>query len=440
MANDTTRARAELARRNAEYVLAEGALEGERQVAKVRIGLAVGRPVFVIVAAVAAGQASPAGIEMWGRLGVNLVYAGFAVGLWLILRNVPPDPKKSQRRPYLITSVDFFAILANDYLTAFYAPRGVLNALLLSAASAVLAVAFTGRRFGALQIAYATVLACVSHLLCAYWIGDLHAFSATFTCASFSILGALLIVFNLDTQRMLMRLRQRDALSRFLPEQVVNRMQELGELAFEPLKREATVLFSDIRDFTQLSETEDPRSLLTFLDEYFADMSQIVKGHDGMVNKFIGDGLMAVWGVPDRNEKHAVAAVRAAVDMHRKLAEINEQRQIQGKVPIRIGVGIHSGVVAAGMLGGAEQHEYTVIGDAVNVASRVEGLTKTFGCGVLVTERTWQLCGSSFRGQRVGDERVKGRNESVVVYRVDGINQAALEPIFSGEAAVAQSR
>src|SRR5439155_19078528 len=107
----------------------------------------------------------------------------------------------------------------------------------------------------------------------------------------------------------------------------------------------------------------------------FGRMSQIVKGHDGVVGKFMGDGLLACWGVPDALDDHAVRAVRAARDMRRALRELNNYRETQGLGPLKIGIGIHTGVVAAGMLGGNLQAEYTVIGDAVNVASRVEGLT-----------------------------------------------------------------
>src|SRR5207302_5986956 len=129
------------------------------------------------------------------------------------------------------------------------------------------------------------------------------------------------------------------------------------------------ILFSDIRDFTTLSENQPPRELLQFLDEYFAYMSEIVKGHEGLLNKFLGDGLLAVWGVPDAQEDHAPRALKAALDMRRKVVELNEQRAREGQPRFRIGIGLHSGMVAAGMLGGADPHEYTVIVESVYLAS-----------------------------------------------------------------------
>ena len=153
-----------------------------------------------------------------------------------------------------------------------------------------------------------------------------------------------------------------------------------------------------------------------FLDDYFGRMTQVVQGHDGSVNKFIGDGLMALWGAPEPLADHAVHAVKAALDIQKVMTEINEHREAAGETPLRIGVGVHTGEVAAGMLGNSSQAEYSVIGDAVNVASRIEGLTKEHGTGVLVSEATWNLLGGRFAGERVGEVLVKGRRAPVVIY------------------------
>src|SRR5262249_24560032 len=157
---------------------------------------------------------------------------------------------------------------------------------------------------------------------------------------------------------------------------VVDRVLATGGASLQPVQREVTVLFSDIRNFTTMSENMPPQDVLSLLDEYFGHMGQIVRAHEGMLNKFIGDGMLAVWGVPNTQDDHAERALNAAIDMRRKLAELNQARANEGVPQIAIGIGVHTGVVAAGMLGGADQSEYTVIGDAVNLASRIEGLTK----------------------------------------------------------------
>jgi adenylate cyclase len=161
-------------------------------------------------------------------------------------------------------------------------------------------------------------------------------------------------------------------------------------------------------------------------------MTHIVLERQGMVNKFLGDGMMACWGVPEHSEDHAEQAMRAALDMRAKLVEINAWRQQHGEPPLRIGIGLHTGVVAAGMLGGTRQHEYTIIGDAVNVASRVEGLTKVVGTDILVSQSTWKRAGEGFQGELVGEEHVKGRQETVVLYSLKG-RETAPSTVFQAE-------
>lgn len=191
------------------------------------------------------------------------------------------------------------------------------------------------------------------------------------------------------------------------------------------MQREVTVLFSDIRGFTSLSEGLEPRQVLALLDAYYGRMAQVIKGHDGVVGKFIGDGILAFWNVPDRDPDHAIKAVRAARDMLRALDEYNEDRAREGLAPLRIGIGIHTGPVAAGMLGGG-QSEYTVIGDAVNVASRVEGLTKSLGAEILITEPTRLACGDRFAGRELAREEIRGRREPVLLFSVErDLNAAA---------------
>jgi adenylate cyclase len=159
-----------------------------------------------------------------------------------------------------------------------------------------------------------------------------------------------------------------------------------------------------------------PAEVLQLLDFYFGHMSQIVKGHDGVVGKFIGDGMLAFWGVPDRVDDHALRAVRAARDMRRAVRELNQYREQHGLPALRVGIGIHTGVVAAGMLGGALQAEYTIIGDAVNVASRIEGLTKQHDVDVLISETTWNQLGDARPGERIASAEIRGRKEPVTLY------------------------
>jgi adenylate cyclase len=293
-----------------------------------------------------------------------------------------------------------------------YYPSGFVAGLMFFMAFALV-------RFSPVHTVLATALASIAFLVVDQFVvgRDTSWLEALFVIASFIGFGVVIGVANRRVREMFVDVRRRENLQRFLPRQVADRvMKNSGMLA--PSQREVTVLFTDIRDFTSMSERMAPNEVLAFLDRYFGHMSQIVKGHDGIVNKFLGDGMLAVWGAPDSDDLHAEKALKAALDMRRKLKEFNEERAKEGIPPIRMGIGIHTGIVAAGMLGGADQHEYTVIGDAVNLASRIEGLTKSFGVDLLVSESTFRQLREKFDCARAGEEKVKGRSEPVVVFTV----------------------
>ena len=283
-----------------------------------------------------------------------------------------------------------------------------------------LLVCFSVARSRLIHVVLSTAVSVISVATVALMQGWAHPVWTPFACSCILALGLLIGFTNNRVRAMFVDIRRRENLSRFLPRQVVERVLASGGAALEPVQREVTILFSDIRSFTSMSERMAPREVLEFLDEYFGHMGQIVRGHEGMLNKFLGDGMLAVWGVPDFQDDHAERAVRAALDMRRKLVELNEHWVRSGRAELRIGIGIHTGQVAAGMLGGADQREYTVIGDAVNLASRIESLTKTLSTDLLISQRTLDLCGGKFAVTRVGEEKVKGRDAGVVVFTVAG--------------------
>ncbi len=398
------------ARRNEEQTLAEGALLGERRSSLVRVAMVVLFGVSVEVIPRLRGVPMPSdGL----RVLVGSFYTVFAIATVVAVRRATADPRRSALRPALLTVLDF------AFLT-FMATSDIRIGLpfqpeMAAAASAVL-ISFSITRSRLWHVALSVGCAIGSFLTVAAFAERLGAMATPFVIGGFLALGVMIGLTNDAVHRMFRDLRRRDNLSRFLPRQIAERLLALGPEALQPVQREVTVLFSDIRGFTALSEALPPREVLELLDDYFGHMSQIVKGHDGVVGKFLGDGMLAFWNVPDRDPDHAAKAVRAALDMQRGLAELNAHRAEQGAAPLRVGIGIHTGPVAAGMLGGPEQSEYTVIGDAVNVASRIEGLTKTLGADVLISETTWQLCGDRFAGQRLASEEIRGRREPVVLY------------------------
>jgi adenylate cyclase len=397
-------------RRNEDMVLAESSLIGERRVSIVRLVMFIGFGVTQHFVAGSLGKADRTDVI---KIAVLISYFLFTVGLLVRLRTMKPDPRMAIAGPLIATVADFgfIATVAHrDYL--------LFGRLFPEMGAAVLAlfICFSVTRYSLIHVVLSTALACITYLGLSLAHDSFSPTSTPFVCSAFITLGVLIGLTNRSMRDLFSGLRKRDNLSRFLPRQIVDRVLQHGEAALRPTQCEVTVLFSDLRDFTSLSEKLPPGEVLALLDDYFGHMAQIVKGHDGLVNKFLGDGMLAFWGVPDRSDRHAELALRAALDMRTKLDEINVARQKSGAAALRFGVGVHTGPVAAGMLGGADQHEYTIIGDAVNVASRIEGLTKTRGVAILVSERPLQLAGSRFKGERVAEEKVKGRVDPVVVY------------------------
>jgi adenylate cyclase len=185
-------------------------------------------------------------------------------------------------------------------------------------------------------------------------------------------------------------------------------------------KKHVTVLFSDLRDFTKFSEGHTPEEVVAMLNEYFEVMVGCVERHQGRVNKFIGDAIMAMWGAPDSTGNDEALALKCALDMRLELAKLNEMRISRGQAPIKIGVGIHVGDVLAGTIGSKSRLEYTVIGDAVNLASRLEASTKAFGVDLLVSQELETHLRDQFLLELAGSAEVKGKAAPLKMFKVNG--------------------
>jgi adenylate cyclase len=335
------------------------------------------------------------------------------VTLIMVHRVARATPGGSMWRPAILAAVDAAFMTALGYFDMLGGePFGPgQHAIAMS-----VLILFSVTRMNVWHVVLATGLAIVSFVFLSSLDDTLATQKSVFVLGGMAVLGFMVALTNRAVGPMFAGLRQRDNLTRFMPSQVAERLLRAGPDALAPVEREVTVMFSDIRGFTSMSEGLSPREVLAMLDDYFGRMGQIVKGHDGVIGKFLGDGLLAFWGVPDRLPDHAQRAVRAARDMRKAVKELNEHRATQGLPPIAIGIGIHTGNVAAGMLGGALQAEYTVIGDAVNVASRVEGLTKDHKVDLLISETTWSQLAEPRVGENVGSAEIRGRKQPIVLY------------------------
>jgi adenylate cyclase len=200
-----------------------------------------------------------------------------------------------------------------------------------------------------------------------------------------------------------------------------------------------TILFTDIRSFTTISEKMNAQELVGLLNEYFTEMVGIVTLADGAVDKYIGDAIMAVFGAPVPKPGDAVNAVTAAVRMRQALKRLNVRLEARGLQPLRTGIGLHTGEVVAGNIGSEQRLEYTVIGDAVNLASRLESSTKELGVNVLISHDTWLLVKDAIDARPVKEIFVKGRKQPVMTYEVLGIKgEPALEESANGTGPAAQ--
>jgi adenylate cyclase len=229
--------------------------------------------------------------------------------------------------------------------------------------------------------------------------------------------------FNAMVHGLRERDRLRDTFGRYVTRQVAEHLMK-GNMNLGGELIPVTVLFSDIRSFTNISETMEPRALLDFLNEYFSGMVESVMKHHGVVDKFIGDAIMAVFGAPVPEPNDALHAVRAALEMRTRLEGINVIFKARGLPEIRTGIGLHYGQVVAGNMGHVERMEYTVIGDAVNLASRLEGMTKELQCDVVLSEDLYRQVEREVEAEPLRRIKVKGRDQDVMVYRLIGLKPA----------------
>ena len=219
--------------------------------------------------------------------------------------------------------------------------------------------------------------------------------------------------------------RLRVAFQHYLNESVMEQMLGHPEkLKLGGEKREMTVLFSDIRGFTTLSERMAPEALVKFINSYLTPMTRIVFQEGGTLDKYIGDALMAFWGAPLDQADHAMRACRAAVQFLGKLEELKLAWRDQNLPEFDIGVGINTGPMIVGNMGSDIRFDYTVMGDSVNLASRLEGTNKEYHTRILMSEATWEQTKDQVIARRLGAVRVKGKRKPVRIYELKGLGQA----------------
>ncbi|NEQ36742.1 MAG: GAF domain-containing protein [Okeania sp. SIO3I5] len=233
--------------------------------------------------------------------------------------------------------------------------------------------------------------------------------------------GGLVVLEDISQEK-----RMKNTMYRYMTPEVAEQVMALGEDALlEGERKEVTILFSDIRGYTTITENLEASEVVKLLNQYFETMVEAVFNHEGTLDKFIGDALMAVFGAPLSLENHALMAVKTALDMRRRLREFNLSRP--DETQFKIGIGISSGEVVSGNIGSQKRMDYTVIGDGVNLSSRLEAITKQYGCDIILSEFTYQLCRDHILVRELDKVRVKGKQKAVSIYELISANSQPLD-------------
>ncbi|MBD2160187.1 MAG: adenylate/guanylate cyclase domain-containing protein [Limnothrix sp. CACIAM 69d] len=234
--------------------------------------------------------------------------------------------------------------------------------------------------------------------------------------------GALIVMEDISDEK-----RLKSTMYRYMTQELAEQLLASGETKMGGDRKDVSVLFSDIRSYTTITESMTAEEVVAMLNEYFESMVDAVFQHKGTLDKYIGDAIMAVFGSPLPLDDHAWMAVQTAVDMRHRLVEFNLKRREQGKKEISIGIGLHSDEVISGNIGSSRRMEFTAIGDGVNLGSRLEGATKQYGCDILISENTYRKCNPDRLWARELDYiKVKGKNKPVSVYEIIAIKEGPL--------------
>ena len=256
--------------------------------------------------------------------------------------------------------------------------------------------------------------------------------------------GSLAMAFDNMTVGLKEREKIKTVLNKFHGSAVAEDMMK-REISRHATRKKSTVFFSDIRSFTKMSESQTAEETVEMLNEYFEIMVGIINKNGGVVDKFVGDAIMAVWGVPTASEDDTLNALNACLEMRVALNLLNQKRIAEDKVPLMIGMGLHVGEVVSGTIGSDERMEYTVIGDTVNTASRIESSTKSFGTDLLISEAVFQEISASFIIEDAGFIEAKGKSLPLRLFFVEGkvsggIPQIIRTPYSNYEAGVDEEK
>ncbi len=233
--------------------------------------------------------------------------------------------------------------------------------------------------------------------------------------------GALIVMDDISDEK-----RLKSTMYRYMTQELAEELLKLDDAKLGGDRKEVSILFSDIRGYTTLTENLEAEEVVSMLNEYFESMVEAVFKYKGTLDKYIGDAIMAVYGSPLPLEEHAWMAVQTSLEMRDRLQEFNARRSAACKPIINIGIGINSDTVISGNIGSSKRMEFTAIGDGVNLGSRLESVSKQYGCDIILSNNTYQPCKDFVWARELDYIRVKGRNEPVAIYELVGLRSDSI--------------
>ena len=342
------------------------------------------------------------------------VFLGCSAPSLLDLRPIPVNPKC----PGVVLHTTFVDNLLTDSFIAEATTPAVILGVMATALAAALSLTYAGRWWQAGPLAAMWLGAPVLVGFAAYAKGWWWPVAGHETAVGLSLVGALAMNYWAEGRQ---KAFIKQAFRHYLSGEVIEKiLRDPKHLQLGGEKRELTIMFTDLAGFSTFSERLGPVELTALLNDYLSEMTDIILEEGGTLDKYEGDAIMVFWNAPLEQSDHAGRACRAALRCQRRLAELREGYEQRTGAALHMRVGVNTGPVVVGNMGSRKRFNYTILGDAANLASRLEGANKAFGTETMVSESTWALASTTFCGRKLANLRVVGRKAAVTVYELTG--------------------